>query len=87
MIRKMDPSEKINSGGKSADRYFFRMQLQMQPFLQKSPYLWYLPLKPFSILMQKDKIVRITDIITSFERVLYKLIKYIHVDIGKELGG
>src|SRR3989338_1863656 len=42
--------------------------------------------EPYLIHRQNKKIIRISNIVFRFHLMLHKLIKFVHVDIGKKLG-
>ena len=63
------------------------MQLQEKIFLQKSLYARNKFVKIFLFAMNYDKIVGIAHILFYFQYMFHKLIKFVHIDICKQLGG
>lgn len=85
MMRKMNPTKKINAGGKRFDKYLVRMKCELQPCFKKVRYLPQEIFQIFSVLGQDYKIIGVANAIANFQLPLQKLIECIHIDIYQKL--
>lgn len=85
VVRKRNIAEKINTTLVFTCCDFTWMQLKHQLIAQKTLYFWNHIFQKILIVRNNHKIVGVADIVFYFQLTLHKLIKLIHVDIGKQL--
>lgn len=63
------------------------VQLQPQACGKKLPYFEFPILQLHDVIAQQHEIVHITQVISAFQGMLYKLVKLVQIDIGEKLAG
>ena len=87
MVQKVHPAEKINTGGEGFDENLIRVQFQSQFLPQKILNFRNQIFQSSAASRKNHEIIRVSDIVFCFESMFYKLVKFVHVDIHKKLGG
>lgn len=85
MMRKLDVSQKVDSLRILSKRDLAGMKLELERVLEKYGDFPEPSTQYFFVLMYDDKVVRVSDVVTDAEVVLYELIELVHVDIREKL--
>lgn len=85
IVRKRNITKKINTSMVFSYCDFARMQLELEMVVKKILYFRNQFFQKILVLGHNDKIIRIADIVFDFQFSFHKLIKLIHIDIGKKL--
>lgn len=85
VIRKVHPSKEINARCERFQDDFLRIQAKVQFCLQKFCNLRQESGKKCSVRIQYHEIICVPDVMTYFEFSFHELIKFVHVDVHKEL--
>ena len=81
-----DISQKINALAHRAEGLLLGMQIQFKAGFEKFSNFAAPKLQPVFIAMKQKQVVHIAEIMPAFEPVLYELVGFIEVNIGKKLG-
>ena len=86
MVWECDIAQKINSSFQFNNIYFIRMQLKTKSLFKKSGYFKDQPSQILLIIRNYKKIICVSNIVFNFQILFNKLVKFIHINIGKKLG-
>lgn len=83
MVRKMNPSQEINTRSERFDRNLvwmkFELQLHKKKILNAPQDIFQPPFVP----RKHDEVIGVTDVVFSLKFMLHKLVKLVHIDIDE----
>ena len=85
MVGKMNPSQKINAGSKSRHGNFAGVEGKGEPHFKKLRYLRNEACYIAPALMHYHEVICVSDIVPNSQFSFHKLVKFIHIRIGKKL--
>ena len=81
MVGEMHPAKKIDTGSKSGDGDFVRMEIELQSFMKEVANARQKLHEPVFVMGKEDEVIGIAEVILGLELVLYPLMELVHVDI------
>lgn len=85
VMRKMNPAEEIDSRSVCLDEYLTGMKREFQPPLEKIRHCGHKIFQILLAIIHDHKIIGVANAIANFQFTFQKLIKFIHINIHKEL--
>ncbi len=87
MIRKMDPTQEIDTGSDGLDRDLVRMKRKTKLLIQELPYGEEETFQLLVVPRKENEIIGVADVVFCSQAMLHELIKFIEVNVHQKLRG
>lgn len=82
---KNDVSQKVDALPELSDVHFIGVQQQVETGGKKVANCSFQSIKVFMIVVEKNEVIGVAEVVLRFQSVLRELVKFVEVNIGEEL--